>query len=214
MSSGNSLTGGAKWRVRNVRVAARAALAGAALLFCPLRAVDAPAAEAPPSASDSTKAVAAPPATAPKPAEDDDKVIERADFTLKYPLGWTEDTQAKDYDPNSNFMLFSPKNSSVQIIILGKTDDPRKVVDNAIRKIDNVQITTLARSNLTMWGTHRGVGQYLKGKIVDSFPGGIKVFCFSSPRHNVLIIETSFSDDLKDVQQDLQYISEHFTMTK
>ncbi|HVU38801.1 MAG TPA: hypothetical protein VHC95_10735 [Opitutales bacterium] len=151
---------------------------------------------------------------APKPAEDDAKTIERAEFTLKYPLGWTEDTQAKDYDPNGNFMLFSPKNSSVQIIIMNKADDPKKVVDNAIKKIDNVQITTLSRSNLTMWGTHRGVGQYLKGKIVDSFPGGIKVFCFSSARHNVLIIETSFSDDLKDVQQDLQYISDHFTMAK
>jgi hypothetical protein len=144
------------------------------------------------------------------------KTIDRPDFTLKYPVGWTEDTQARDYDANTNFTLFSQKNSSIQIVILNKADDIKKVVDNAIKKIDNVQITTLSRANLTSWGPAqnpiKGLGQHLKGKIVDSFPGGIKIFCFSSPKHNVLIIETYFSDDLKDVQADIDFIGRYFEM--
>lgn len=146
----------------------------------------------------------------------DFKTIDRPDFSLKYPTGWTEDVQAKDYDANANFTLFSQKNSSIQILILNKADDAKKVVDNAVKKIDNVQITTLSRANLNAWGPVqnpiKGVGQHLKGKIVDSFPGGIKIFCFSSPKHNVLIIETYFSDDLKDVQADIDFISRNFTM--
>lgn len=146
----------------------------------------------------------------------DFKTIDRPDFSLKYPTGWTEDVQAKDYDANANFTLFSQKNSSIQILILNKADDAKKVVDNAVKKIDNVQITTLSRANLNAWGPVqnpiKGVGQHLKGKIVDSFPGGIKIFCFSSPKHNVLIIETYFSDDLKDVQADIDFIGRNFTM--
>lgn len=144
------------------------------------------------------------------------KTVDQPDFIFKYPVSWTVDTQAKDYDANSNFTLFSQKNSSVQILILNKADDPKKVVDNAVKKIDNVQITTLSRANLTTWGPMqnplKGVGQHLKGKIVDSFPGGIKVFCFSSPKHNVLVIETYFSDDLKDVQADIDFIGRYFEM--
>ncbi|HVY69946.1 MAG TPA: hypothetical protein VHH73_08455, partial [Verrucomicrobiae bacterium] len=151
-----------------------------------------------------------------KPAEQSmgAKEIKRPDFTLVYPTGWTEDVQARDYDPNTNFTLFSQKNSSVQFVILNKTEDPKKVVDNAVKKIDNVQITTLSRTSLLNWGksAYKGVGQHLKGKIVDSFPGGIKIFCFSSPKHNVLVIETYFSDDLKDVQADIDFISGNFKM--
>jgi len=136
--------------------------------------------------------------------------VKRPDFEMDYPTSWKEDTQAKDYDPNTNFMLLSSKNSSVQFIITNRADDPKKLVESAVRKIDGVQITTLSRSNLSDWGNKKGVGQYLKGKIVDSFPGGIKVFCFISAKHNVLVIETTFSDDLRDTKTDIDIISNSF----
>jgi len=149
-----------------------------------------------------------------KPADagSESRPIDRDDFTLSIPLGWKEDTQAKDYDANANFTLFSPKSSSLQFVILSKMDDPKKIVDNAVKKIDGVQITTLSKTNLLEWFTHKGTGQYLKGKIVDSFPGSIKVFCFSSVKHNVLVIETTFSDDIKDTQDDIKKIGESFKM--
>jgi len=152
--------------------------------------------------------------TATRSAENEPESVEidRTDFSMKYPVGWSEPKDAKDYDANANFTLFSPKNSSLQFIIMNKADDPKKVVDSAVKKIDGVQITTLSRSNLSEWQKHKGVGQYLKGKIVDSFPGGIKVFCFSSAKHNVLVIETTFSDDLKDTQADIQFIGESIKM--
>ncbi len=203
-----------KRRVMNVaNAAARLGLCGS-LLAMACRGADAPA----PVAMVAKPAAAA--GSVPKPADTavDFKVVNDpdADYILKYPVGWTVDTQARDYDKNTNFTLFSQKNSSIQFLILNKKDDPRKVVDNAVKKIDSVEITTFSRSALNTWGPVqsplKGVGQHLKGKIVNSFPGGIKVFCFSSPKHNILIIETYFADDLKEVQTDIDFIGGNFVM--
>ena len=53
---------------------------------------------------------------------------------------------------------------------------------------------------------------HLKGKILDSIPGGIKVFIFNSDHHNILVVEYYFSEELKDLQADLDYISQNFVM--
>jgi len=195
----------------------RAGTLAAVLLFgAPLQGAAPAAGTAAPAASGGTVAASglASSATPAKPADTgpEPTKVNRPEFSMEYPATWKEDTQAKDYDPNANFMLFSQKNSSVQFIIMNRADDPKKVVDNAVKKIDGVQITSLSRSSLSDWGGHKGVGLHLKGKIVDSFPGGIKVFCFSSAKHNVLVIETYFSDELRDVQDDIDHISKAFTM--
>jgi hypothetical protein len=170
-----------------------------------------PAIAAPAPAQDS--------ASAPSPpivkVEDDSPVIttlERPNFTLKYPSNWKEDVTAKDYDANTNFTLVSPKISYIQFTLRPKSDDPAKIVADTVKKLDGPAITTLSKTKLDEWGGHKGQGYHLKGKIVGSFPGGIKVFVFSSPHFNVLIIEDYFSDELRDVQEDFDYISENFKM--
>jgi hypothetical protein len=136
-----------------------------------------------------------------------------ASFSLQYPDTWQPDKGAKDFDPNTNFTLVSPKNSYVQITISPKTSDPAKIVSETVKKLDGPAITTLTRTKIEEWGKHEGQGLHLKGKIVGSFPGGIKIFVFSSAHFNILVIEYYFSDELKDVQDDFDSISENFKMT-
>lgn len=138
--------------------------------------------------------------------------VNNPNFSLEYPDTWQPDKGAKDFDPNTNFTLVSPKNSYVQITISPKTSDPAKIVSETVKKLDGPAITTLTRTKIDEWGSHTGQGLHLKGKIVGSFPGGIKIFAFSSAHFNVLIIEYYFSDELKDVQDDFEYISKNFKM--
>jgi hypothetical protein len=141
-------------------------------------------------------------------------IVSRPNFSLEYPDTWKPDTGAKDFDANTNFTLVSPKNSYVQFTILPRTSDPAKIVSDTVKQLDGPAITTLAKTKIDAWGSHKGQGYHLKGKIVGSFPGGIKVFVFSSTRFNILIIEYYFSDELKDVQDDLDYISDNFKMSE
>jgi hypothetical protein len=136
--------------------------------------------------------------------------IDRPSFTLKYPSNWKEDTTAKDYKADSNFTLNSAKNSYVQFNLAPKAPDLQKVLDNATFNLDGLAITTLSRSPLTQWGSYKGVGVHLKGKILDSYPGGIRVFTFNTANHNVLIIEFYYSTELDTVEGEMAFISQSF----
>jgi len=142
------------------------------------------------------------------------KTIDRGNFTLKYPTAWAEDTSAPDYKADSNFTIKSPdpKNTYVQFNIVDKSEDPDKVLKATMVSLDGPAITALSKDKITEWGQFKGSGMHLKGKILDSIPGGIKVFIFNSDHHNVLVVEYYFSEELKDLQADLDYISQNFAM--
>jgi hypothetical protein len=144
----------------------------------------------------------------------DSKTIDRTNFKLMYPSAWAEDTGAPDYKADSNFTIKSPdpKNTYVQFNIVDKSEDPEKVLKATMVSLDGPAITALSKSKITEWGQFKGSGMHLKGKILDSIPGGIKVFIFNSDHHNVLVVEYYFSEELKDLQADLDYISQHFEM--
>jgi len=138
--------------------------------------------------------------------------IDRPTFALSYPSSWTEDKAAASYNANTNFTLISPKNSYVQFSIMGPADDPARLVSDMVKRLDGPTITSLSKTRLDEWGNHKGTGYHLKGKIFGSYPGGIKIFAFTYGKHNVLVTEFYFSDELKDVLADFEYISRNFTM--
>jgi hypothetical protein len=141
-------------------------------------------------------------------------VIDRPDFSMEYPAAWREDTAAVDYNADNNFTLNSPKNSYIQFKISDETDDLSRLVNNTVKTVDGPAITTVSKENIYKWGPFPGEGVRLKGKILGSFPGGIVVFSFNKENHNVLIVEYYFSDELKDLLKDIQFISENFQFKK
>jgi hypothetical protein len=165
-----------------------------------------------PAANPTPAAASTPPLT--KVVDDSPAIttIDRPNFTMAYPSNWKEDVGGRDYDPNNNFTLVSPKNSYIQFTLLPTTSEPAKIVSDMVKKLDGPAITVLSKSKIEEWGGHKGQGFHLKGKIVGSFPGGIKVFVFTSKRFNVLIVENYFSDELRDVQDDFDSISKKFVM--
>jgi hypothetical protein len=154
--------------------------------------------------------------TLPLSAADDtsnEVAVTRPTFTLKYPSDWKIDSAAKDYNADNNFTLNSGGNSYVQFNISTKAGDLQKVLDNAVFNLDGLAITTLSKSPFTQWGAYSGLGLHLKGKILDSYPGGIRVFVFNTNSHNVMVVEFYYSNELSQVQGELDFISQSFKMT-
>jgi hypothetical protein len=145
-------------------------------------------------------------------ADSPDKAIDRANFFLKYPSDWKEDTTAKDYKADNNFTLNSAHNSYIQFNITSKADDLQKVLDNAVFNLDGLAITTLSKSPLDQWGGYKGKGVHLKGKILDSYPGGIRVFVFNTAHYNVLVVEFYYSQELDPVLGEMDFIDQNFKM--
>jgi hypothetical protein len=142
----------------------------------------------------------------------DAKTIDQANFTFQYPANWTVDTKAKDYNPNKTFTLNSPQQSYVQFDIYDKPGDLKGVLASEMVYFDGLAVTTLSKSSIDKWGNYSGMGTHLKGKILDSYPGGIRIFTFNTKEHNVIVVEYYFSSELKDVQSDLDLIESSFKM--
>lgn len=155
-----------------------------------------------------------PPSVGAADTTSDPTAIDRPGFSMKYPAAWREDVDAADYNADNNFTLNSPKNSYIQFKISDKTDDLSRLVNSTVKTVDGPAITTVSREDIYKWGPFPGEGVRLKGKILGSFPGGIVVFSFNVENHNVLIVEYYFSDELKDLLKDIQFISENFQMKK
>jgi hypothetical protein len=136
--------------------------------------------------------------------------IDRTTYSMKFPSNWKEDTAAKDYNANNNFTLNSAHNSYIQFNISTKTSDTQKVLDNAVFNLDGLAITTLSKSPIDEWGGYKGVGIHLKGKILDTYPGGIRVFDFNTAHYNVLVVEFYYSQELDTVQGEMDFIDQNF----
>ncbi len=143
-------------------------------------------------------------------ADIETKEIKRDNYKVEIPSNWKEEIPAVNYKPETNITLGSRQQSYVQISIADKPADLQKVLAAATAQVDGAAITTLSKAKLEEWGPHKGVGIHLKGKILDSFPGGIKIFTYNTAHYNVLVVEYYFSSELKDVLNEMDVISSSF----
>jgi hypothetical protein len=148
------------------------------------------------------------------PATSDFKVIDRTNFTLKYPTAWKEATDDPDYKAENHFTMNGPdkKQSYISFDIVNKTEDSIKLLASTIEGLDGYAINALTKTKIEEWGTFKGQGMHLKGKILGTYPGGIKVFIFNSEHHNIMVIEYYWAEELKDLQADIDYIQNNFVM--
>lgn len=142
------------------------------------------------------------------------KSINNDTISLQHHADWELDSSADDYEPETRFTINSPYNSYVTIRIDQYKRTPESLIEDILYRLDGPAITTFSRSNFTQWGKHQGVGRHLKGKIMDMFPGGVRVFV-TRPLNNTLIItEFYFSEELEDTAPGYMVISETLVMKK
>lgn len=148
------------------------------------------------------------------PANDDCQVIDCQNFILKYRTGWKVAADDPDYKAGSHFTINGPgnKNSYVTFDIADKTTDPVQLLSSTLKSLDGTAIDATTKSKIDTWGQFKGAGMDLKGKILATYPGGIRIFAFNSGHRSVLIIECYWADELKNLQPDLDYMLQNFVV--
>ena len=161
-----------------------------------------------------TSAKTDPPAKTDAPANSGLKVIDRKAFTLKYPTAWKEATDDPDYKADSHFSINGPdkKNSYVSFDIVDKTADPSKLLSSTIEGLDGSAVAAQSKTKLEAWGSIKCLGMDLKGKLLGTYTGGIRVFCFTSDHHSFVVTEWYWQEELKDLQPDLDCIRQNFVL--
>ncbi len=156
----------------------------------------------------------APLQTAEVPDRADSKVIDRKTFSMKIPTSWSEATDDPDYKPETHFTINGPdkKNSTISFEIVDKSQDATKLLASNVQSVDGTSVTALQKVKLDTMGAFKGQGMDLKGKILGTYPGGIKVFVFASDHHNIIVTENYWSSEMSDIQPDMDYILQHFVL--
>ncbi|MCX6322689.1 MAG: hypothetical protein NTZ41_00630 [Sphingobacteriales bacterium] len=71
---------------------------------------------------------------------------------------------------------------------------------------------TSTYSRFSQWGKYKGSGVILKGRIMDTYPGEIKVFSYSNSKVSFLVVSQIFDDDKKLDQPGLKVIENSFQL--
>ncbi len=137
--------------------------------------------------------------------------IDRPKFRLYYPVNWTIAKGDPDYNPDQLFVINSTADSYVRLEIMPELRDPKTLLASILRVMDGYAINTYSRSNMSEWGHIQGEGVHLKGKVMNMFPGGIRIFAGQDQGNTLVVTEFYFSEDMKQVFPGFALISESFT---
>ena len=118
--------------------------------------------------------------------------VEENGFTFQHPGDWQRNYEQKaPNDPIDIIILDCPQNSYLKFLIVDgvKFDTEQKLKD--ILQSYVTAITTYTKKDIRRWGTFYGQGVQIEGKVMNQFPGGIRIFV-SDPIDGKHFIVTEF----------------------
>jgi len=142
-----------------------------------------------------------------------ERQINREVFSFLYDSTWVLDKADADYNPDS-FLSFDSrtKNGFITIIIYDHPTDSKKNVNDQLAEHRATTMKTSTYSRFSQWGKYKGSGVILKGRIMDTYPGEIKVFSYSNSKVSFLVVSQIFDDDKKLDQPGLKVIENSFQL--
>jgi hypothetical protein len=138
--------------------------------------------------------------------------IDRPTFRLQYPRNWRVDTAASDHDPDRNFSIDSPGQSFVLFMIATGEMDPKTTVDAHVSQQTAKLMRDATRTPFERWGSYRGEGVLLTGKMLGLTPGTIRIFAFREGERTVTVLESTYDDDRSKVAPGFALIERTFQM--
>jgi|LakMenEpi03Aug12_release.lakeMendotaPanAssembly.Ray.scaffolds.fasta_scaffold08263_15 hypothetical protein len=142
-----------------------------------------------------------------------ERQIKREAFSFLYDSTWVLDKSDTEYNPDS-FLSFDSrtKNGFITIIIYDHPTDSKKNVNEQLAEHRATTMKTSTYSRFSQWGKYKGSGVILKGRIMDTYPGEIKVFSYSNSKVSFLVVSQIFDDDKKLDQPGLKVIENSFQL--
>ena len=142
-----------------------------------------------------------------------ERQIKREAFSFLYDSTWVLDKSDTEYNPDS-FLSFDSrsKNGFITIIIYDNFTDSKKNVNDQIAAHKSTSMKNSKLTRFSQWGKFTGSGAILRGMIMDTYPGEIKLFSYSNKQISFLIVSQIFDDDKKLDQPGLKVIENSFQL--
>jgi len=137
-------------------------------------------------------------------------VLERTSFRLQTPGNWKVDTTDPDYDADHMFSIDSPGQSFAMFQVLEGAVDPKAIVEKQVDAQTSRVVKEATQTPFDKWGRYAGEGVLLKGKLLGTVPGEIRIFAFREGSQTFSIVETTYDEDRSSVQPGFELIERSF----
>src|SRR5688500_4870799 len=142
------------------------------------------------------------------------RTISRAAFEVDYPGNWKIDTVDEDYDPDHLFSIDSPGSCFVQFLFFDTGTDPKDNVDAQVQTFVPKLIKSPKETTSSEWGSFRGDGIVLEGKILGINDGSIRVFSHSADDRSFTVVEMCFDEDIASVEPGFELVRKSFRLKR
>ncbi|MEX2309718.1 MAG: hypothetical protein WD738_19250 [Pirellulales bacterium] len=102
--------------------------------------------------------------------------LKRVNYSLSYPADWSMVTEDVPYDPDHFVWLETPNQGFFQLYVFDPQVNASQVASNIITEFRDKQLTAATSSSFSEWGTYRGEGTALRGKLLSILPAEVRVF--------------------------------------
>ena len=136
-------------------------------------------------------------------------------FTFQYPSNWNRNDEKKSpHDPVDTIILDCPQNSYLKLFIVEGLNINVEEKLNDILQSYITAITPYTQKDIRKWGSLYGRGIQIEGKVMDAFPGGIRIFVSDAMNGKHLIItEFYYAEDIEAYINGTEMIQKTLTNT-
>lgn len=107
--------------------------------------------------------------------------LDRPLYKMSYAGDWSVDSSDKDFDWDSYFTLDTRSGSGfISVFVFNTGIDAKDAVDQQIKAHLEKTMKDGKVTHFDKWGSYKGEGANIQGKLMGSFKGNINIFSYST----------------------------------
>ncbi len=141
--------------------------------------------------------------------------LDRPKYRLQFPSAWSIDTTEEGYDIDSHFSLKPSSENAFCLFILFNTSlDEKEWIAGQVKAQLDKAMKHGEVSYFDRWGSFKGYGATVTGKIMGALDGNITTFCYSTDSLSFMVIRQSLDRYEKTQSPDFRLIESSFELKK
>ena len=137
--------------------------------------------------------------------------LDRPGFYLEYPVSWLIDKNSPGYNADGFFTIQADPYNHIMFLILDEKTDPAMLLDLQQKEYQNRVLTNSSGySQFTSWGSFKGNGRELKGKLAGKGPGVVRMFVVQSGNKTFMVTTQTVESEARKLGQGFTLIEKSF----
>ena len=139
--------------------------------------------------------------------------IDRPGFYLEYPVSWLIDKSAPGYSPDGLFTINADPNNNIMFMIIEGKVDPVMMLDVQEEEYKKRMLTNPSvASRFSAWGSFKGTGRELKGKLLGKWPGIVRMFVVQAGNRTLMVTIQTLETDVRKLSPGFAVIEKSFRL--